>query len=108
MSKNKYKYTKIMTKAQELITTFRAFETVHQQLKLDYKKICVQEFGKPSDKIDKHGRPITERRLWAQQALKELQEIYTTAYGLFVFNDEEQLDDVYQRLLLCKIELGKI
>ena len=101
MSKNQYKYTKNMTKAQELITTFRAFETVHQQLKLDYKKICVQEFGK-----NRHD--VTDRRLYAQQALKELQEIYTTAYGLFVFNDEEQLDDVYQRLLLCKIELGNI
>lgn len=90
-----------MTKAQELITTFRAFETVHQQLKLDYKKICVQEFGKNRNEV-------TDRRLYAQQALKELQEIYNTAYGLFVFNDEKQLDDVYQRLLLCKIELGKI
>ena len=90
-----------MVRKQEIITTFRAFETVHNQLRLDYKKICVQEFGKnPSE--------VTDRRFWAQQALKELQEIYNTAYGMFVFNDEEKLDDVYQKLLLCKIELGKI
>jgi len=90
-----------MVKNQGIVTTFRAFETVHNQLRLDYKKICVQEFGK-----NRH--EVTDRRLYAQQALKELQEIYNTAYGLFVFNDEEQLDDVYQRLLLCKIELGNI
>lgn len=90
-----------MVRKQEIITTFRAFETVHNQLRLDYKKICVQEFGKcPND--------VTDKRLWAQQALKELQEIYNTAYGMFVFNEQEQLDDVYQRLLLCKIELGNI
>ena len=90
-----------MVRNQGIVTTFRAFETVHNQLRLDYKKICVQEFGKcPND--------VTDKRLWAQQALKELQEIYNTAYGMFVFNEQEQLDDVYQRLLLCKIELGKI
>tara|TARA_R100000030_G_scaffold99228_2_gene90070 strand:+ start:567 stop:839 length:273 start_codon:yes stop_codon:yes gene_type:complete len=90
-----------MVRKQGIVTTFRAFETVHNQLRLDYKKICVQEFGKcPND--------VTDKRLWAQQALKELQEIYNTAYGMFVFNEQEQLDDVYQRLLLCKIELGNI
>ena len=101
MSKNNYKYTKIMTKAQELIATFQAFKTVHEQLRLDYKKICVQEFVKNNNEV-------TDRRLYAQEALKELQEIYNTAYGLFVFNDDKQLDEVYQKLLLCKIELGKI
>ena len=90
-----------MVRKQEIVTTFRAFEIIHNQLRLDYKKICVQEFGKcPND--------VTDKRLWAQQALKELQEIYNTAYGMFVFNEQEQLDDVYQRLLLCKIELGNI
>ena len=90
-----------MTKSQELIATFQAFETVYQQLRLDYKKICVQEFSKNQDEV-------TDRRLTAQQALKELQEIYNSAYGLFVFNETDKLDDVYEKLLLCKIELGKI
>ena len=102
----------------ETEVSFEAIKSIYHQLRLDYKKICVQEFRKPPDKIDRHGNPITERRLWAQQALKELNEIYDHAYLCFMSDDaallaarldrDEELDNIYQSLLHCKIDLGKI
>lgn len=95
--------------------SFEAIKSLYHQLRLDYKKICVQEFGKPSDKIDKNGNPITERRLWAQTALKELNEIYDHACFyhessplISIAEEQEELDIVYQGLLHCKIDLGKV
>lgn len=95
--------------------TFEAIKSLYNQLRHDYKKICCKEFGKPSDKIDKNGYPITERRLWAQKALKELNEIYDHACLYYdssplmtIEEEQEELDIIYQSLLHCKIDLGKV
>jgi hypothetical protein len=102
----------------ETEVSFEAIKSIYHQLRLDYKKICAQEFGKPSDKIDKHGNPITERRLWAQTALKDLNHTYDYACflsksdGAKLFaeglDQDVELDNIYQSLLNCKIYIGKL
>jgi hypothetical protein len=51
--------------------TLEAINSVFYELMNNLKRICVKEFGKPSDVIDKNGNPITVKRSWAQTELKE-------------------------------------
>ena len=56
--------------------TLEAINSVFHGIMHRLKRICVTEFGKPSDVIDRNGNPITLKRSWAQEELKELYNIY--------------------------------
>ena len=104
------------TNMTEREISYIAIYVVYQELKLGLKKICVSEFGKPSDIIDRRGKPITLKRSWAQEELKFLYNIYNPEKctrdkkllagptDLSLLNDDE-LDVLYQSLLQRKIYL---
>tara|TARA_R100000458_G_C8037322_1_gene90185 strand:+ start:123 stop:458 length:336 start_codon:yes stop_codon:yes gene_type:complete len=94
--------------------SLEAINSLYRELMLGLKRICVTEFGKPSDVIDRNGNPITEKRFWAQEELKILYNIYnpqqcirgkerfTGPTDLSLLNDDE-LNIIYQSLLTFKI-----
>jgi len=96
--------------------TLEAINSVFHELVHNLKRICVTEFGKPSDVIDRNGNPITLKRSWAQEELKELYNIYNPREcirgkerfagptDLSLLNDDE-LNIIYQSLLQHKIYL---
>lgn len=97
--------------------TLKAINSVYHELVHNLKRICVTEFGKPSDVIDRNGNPITLKRSWAQGELRELYDIYNPQEcikgeerfagptDLSSLNDDE-LNIIYQSLLTFKITLN--
>jgi hypothetical protein len=110
-------------KMTEREISLEAINSVFHEIVHSLKRICVSEFGKPSDVIDRNGNPITLKRSWAQAELKELYDIYnpqecingrdtqgnvkwfTGPTDLSLLNDDE-LNILYQSILTFKITLN--